>query len=254
MKIYFLRHEKRNRQNPTFYSPLLEEGLIGSNLLIDELEKLDINVIFSSPFKRCLQTVQPFCNKKKMKVNIEYSLYEQIYNDKTDLVHHDPNDFKKDLVKSDSEYYLKNKKYSSFTPLEQIEFDDMAHKRANKFFKYIVDTYKNSNLNILFVSHQGVLFNIAKRIFKDTYELQQKNIEYKPFEFNIEDLESKLTNKSYNLIKSVLIIQKFLRGFLTRSRFNKLTKKLRLYKRKIPMGGLLLFYDNDDTWPKPINF
>ena len=28
----------------------------------------------------------------------------------------------------------------------------------------------------------------------------------------------------------------------------------KIAKRKIPMGGLLLFYNNSDEWPKPINF
>ena len=78
MKIYLLRHEKRSMLNPTFYSPLLVEGLEDANKLKYLLDKENINLIFSSPFKRVLQTIKPFCDMKKTNVNIEYSLYERI--------------------------------------------------------------------------------------------------------------------------------------------------------------------------------
>ena len=40
MKIYLLRHEKRSMLNPTFYSPLLVEGLEDANKLKYLLDKL----------------------------------------------------------------------------------------------------------------------------------------------------------------------------------------------------------------------
>ena len=78
MKIYLLRHEIRDMYDPSFYSPLLDAGLKNAQVLSTILDKQDINLIFSSPFKRVLQTVQPYCDMRNLKVNIEYSLYEQI--------------------------------------------------------------------------------------------------------------------------------------------------------------------------------
>ena len=114
MKLYFLRHEKRDIGDARFYSPLLTDGLRDANNLKPVLNKLNINLIFASPFKRVLQTIKPYCDMRNMKVNIEYSLYEQIYHHETHDVKFDENDFRKDLKLSDPEYYLKDTNYTSF--------------------------------------------------------------------------------------------------------------------------------------------
>ena len=58
MKIYILRHEDRT-MDLTFFSPLTKNGLEKSVKLIDHLEKERINVIYSSPYIRTLQTIYP---------------------------------------------------------------------------------------------------------------------------------------------------------------------------------------------------
>ena len=62
MKILFLRHEIRNLRDPTFYSPLLKKGLNNAVQLVSILKRHKIDLIFSSPFKRVLQTIEPYCN------------------------------------------------------------------------------------------------------------------------------------------------------------------------------------------------
>ena len=52
MKIYVLRHEIRDLKDPTFYSPLLSNGVKNSENLKNILNKHNINLIFSSPFKK----------------------------------------------------------------------------------------------------------------------------------------------------------------------------------------------------------
>jgi len=69
MRIYILRHEDRT-QDATMFSPLTEEGLENSIKLINDLEDLDIDKIYSSPFIRTLQTVYPYANKKDININI----------------------------------------------------------------------------------------------------------------------------------------------------------------------------------------
>ena len=111
MKIYLLRHEIRDLKNPTFYSPLLKQGLINAQKLKYTLRDINFDIIISSPFKRVLQTVKPYCDLEDKKVNIEYSLYEQIYNHENATVKFDRNNFRKDLKSSDEEFYLKNFNY-----------------------------------------------------------------------------------------------------------------------------------------------
>ena len=78
MKLYVLRHEKRG-SDASFYSPLLKEGLDNSEKLVKYLDNEKIDLIFSSPFKRTLQTVKPYCDKKNLKINVEFSLYEKMH-------------------------------------------------------------------------------------------------------------------------------------------------------------------------------
>ena len=164
MRIYLLRHEKRDLRDPTFYSPLLPEGLEDADKLKYLLDKLEINVIYASPFKRVLQTIKPYCDMKDLKINIEYGLYEQIFNVLVGdgYVEFDPKNFKLDLKSTDSEFYLKNKDYTSLVPLSKIEFTNKTHKRCQGVFDHLTYLYqKYENMNILLVSHAGILGQMA---------------------------------------------------------------------------------------------
>ena len=157
MKIYLLRHEIRDLKNPTFYSPLLKQGLDNADKLKYILKTQSIDTIYSSPFKRVLQTVKPYCNLEDKKVNIEYSLYEQIYNHANATVNFDRNNFRKDLKPSDDEYYLKKLSYRSYLPLSKIEFTKNTEARARNFLNHIIEKYKDTNKVILIASHGGII-------------------------------------------------------------------------------------------------
>ena len=75
MKIYILRHEDRT-QDCSFFSPLTSLGLNNAVNLINYLDTCNINIIFSSPFIRTLQTIKPYIDTKKCIINIEYGLSE----------------------------------------------------------------------------------------------------------------------------------------------------------------------------------
>jgi len=167
MKLYLLRHEKRAIDNPSFYSPLLEKGLIDADKLKYILNDLNINIIFSSPFKRVLQTVRPYCDINKINVNIEYSLYEQIYHHESHRVKFDKNNFRKDICQSDPEYYLKNNEYISYLSLDKIEYTQNTTQRSNNFLRYIINKYKNTDINILFATHGGIILDMINRTDSD---------------------------------------------------------------------------------------
>lgn len=76
--LYLLRHEQRGN-DVSFGADLTMTGYTNAqNLLRPQLESLNIDVIYSSPFVRTLQTVRPFCDKSNLKVNLEWSLAEPL--------------------------------------------------------------------------------------------------------------------------------------------------------------------------------
>ena len=191
MKIFLLRHEIRDLKNPTFYSPLLTEGIKNSIKLKDLLSKCNIDIIYSSPFKRVLQTIEPYCKEMKKKVNIEYSLYEQVGEHINVDINFNKKKFRLSLKEDDFGYGLINKRYKSYLSLDKIKYTFDTQERSSNFINYIFNKYKNSDKNILIASHEGILLQIM-----DLY------------------------NKNYS----------------------------------IPMGGLILYYDNNIIGYNPINF
>ena len=159
MKIYILRHEDKT-MDTSFFSPLTQKGIKNSIELIDVLQEAEIDVIFSSPFIRTLQTVYPFCKKSKIKVNIDYGLSE-IQNENTIL--------KNAYTIQLPEYLQKKYLCSNYKSLklpndynypEKIEDVD---KRVKHFLHYIISNYSNyKNKNILIVSHMVVCNVIGK--------------------------------------------------------------------------------------------
>ena len=172
MKILLLRHEIRNLRDPTFYSPLLKEGLNNAVQLANILKNYKIDLIFSSPFKRVLQTIEPYCNLynknnyKKILVNIDYSLYEQIGEHSNVDINFKRNNFRKVLKNTDFGYNLINKRYKSYIPITDVKFTFDTYERSQNFLKYIIYKYKNTNKNILIASHEGILLQMLEYLFE----------------------------------------------------------------------------------------
>jgi 2,3-bisphosphoglycerate-dependent phosphoglycerate mutase len=171
MKIYILRHEDKT-MDTSFFSPLTQEGIKNSIELIDILKEEDIDIVFSSPFIRTLQTVYPYCKKNSIKINIDYSISE-IQNKNTIL----ENSYTLQLP----DYLKKKYKCSNYKSIilpnsynypEKIEDID---KRAKKFLHFLISNYNNyKNKNILIVSHIA----ICNVIGKIAYNKFTKSTEY----------------------------------------------------------------------------
>lgn len=166
MKVFILRHEKRDINNPNFYSPLLEEGLQKSLLLVEKLEKLNIDVIYVSPFKRVLQTIKPFCDKYNKKVNRDFSLYEKISSDSGFQF-----PYLLDVIPMDDEYYLLNTGHVSVTNLYEIKIDEDISQRIQRFTTYLKNKYKKTNKNILIVTHMSIVNAIQKKDLDSYYPM-----------------------------------------------------------------------------------
>ena len=76
MRIFFLRHEERP-DNPSFNTHLTMDGKARASTIVkDKLMRLGITTIFSSPFTRVLQTIQPFVKESNLHVNIDFGVSE----------------------------------------------------------------------------------------------------------------------------------------------------------------------------------
>ncbi len=156
MKIYILRHEKRYSK-PNFDTSLTDEGIKNTYYLSNILESLDIDIIFCSPFKRIIQTIEPFLKKTGKKVNIENSLYEYINSD--EFSQNDVRNIDKNMY--GYEYF--NLNYKSFYDINSLEYPEGKTKLKFRTENFI-NSLKNDesfNGNILLVSHMTPIHSIV---------------------------------------------------------------------------------------------
>jgi len=159
MKLYILRHEDRYN-DCSFFTPLTRKGKFNANLLIKKLENCNIDLIFCSPFIRTLQTIFPYAKKKNLEINIDYSLSEIHREDiipKKAIGFRIPNEIEKD--------YNSNLKYeSTIHPNEIIYPEEYCNisKRMRKFMKFIYLKYRNTDHNIILVTHQSLCKSALK--------------------------------------------------------------------------------------------
>jgi len=177
MRIILLRHEERG-YDISFNSELTDNGIINSFLLINKLKKYNIDVIFSSPFIRTLQTIYPYANKYKKLINIDYGLYEYMHNPYFLLIkwYYNINDIEDRDLQT-----IINKNYTSIineNDFSILEDETDLSIRLIKFFNYLKRNYNNKT--VLIVSHKGVINKIKDLFVKKTdmdEEFDMGNIE-----------------------------------------------------------------------------
>lgn len=165
MRIILLRHEERNL-DIGFYSNLTINGKINSIKLSSKLEKENIDVIFSSPFIRTLQTICPYSIQYNKKVNIEYALYEYIHNPYF-LIYNQLNNV--DNIDDEDLKNIIDKNYNSIISTNEIkilENEKNLEDRIIKFFNYLMINYKGKT--VLLVTHKAIINKIKDIYIKDT--------------------------------------------------------------------------------------
>lgn len=169
MKIYFLRHEDRYKAH-SFFTPLSLKGKKKSIKLVYDLLSLKITQVYSSPFIRTLQTIEPFIKKSKLKVKLENSLRE--FNTINSL----PKRESKLLLPEELHNQFNiDSKYKSFLKLDEIiypEEESNLKRRFNNFLKNILEKYKNTDDNILIVSHAGLIEGFIRKLEKKKDEFK----------------------------------------------------------------------------------
>ncbi len=78
--LYFIRHAQSRPTHDVHHErwPLSETGLGQAERLAHLLDDLKIEKIFSSPFDRCLQTVEPLKAKKNIHLEVHHDLRERL--------------------------------------------------------------------------------------------------------------------------------------------------------------------------------
>lgn len=57
---------------------LTEQGLVDAERLVEQLAPLGIDAIYSSPYARAIQTIQPFAAARALPINIDFRLRERL--------------------------------------------------------------------------------------------------------------------------------------------------------------------------------
>jgi broad specificity phosphatase PhoE len=168
MKIYILRHEDRT-MDATMFSPLTKDGLDNSIKLIDKINKCDIDIIFSSPFIRTLQTVLPYAKSKNVKINIEHSLSEIQHPHLIPVKSYQIN-----LPIYIAEQFNYNSNYTSYLdPAHHIypEDEKCVCNRVKKFISKLINEMIDTKHNILIVTHQIICNCLLKLATKKIKEI-----------------------------------------------------------------------------------
>lgn len=150
----------------TFFSPLTQDGLDNSIKLIDILNKHNIDLIYSSPFIRTLQTVHPYVKFKGLKINIDHSLSEIQHPHLIPVKSYQIN-----LPVYIAEQFNYNPSYTStMDPTNHLYPEDEkgVQIRVKRFIAKLITDMVGTKYNILIVTHQIVCNIILKLATKKT--------------------------------------------------------------------------------------
>lgn len=76
--VYFIRHAEPNYANRDEFSrDLTPKGIAQSERLLDVFRGIDIDVFFSSPYKRAVDTIYPLANSRKKNIHLKEKLCER---------------------------------------------------------------------------------------------------------------------------------------------------------------------------------
>jgi broad specificity phosphatase PhoE len=176
MKIIIIRHGKRF-DSPVYFTPLTAEGLYQADEVVDVLKSYDIDIIYSSPFLRVLQTVYPFCVETDKSVRVENAFYESM--DSAEFTysncHHNITE-----LKTSYPYILDviDCNYKSRVAVSNISYTEEYNDIKNRVFPFIYSLckeYKKTDKTILIVTHQTIV-NTVKKFF-DTKVLFTDHVE-----------------------------------------------------------------------------
>ena len=179
MKIIFFRHGMTKGNEEKRYVGKTDENLSENGINLLKNKKFDVDAVYSSPMKRCLQTTEIlFPNKNIIICELitecdfgcfEYKNYEELKNDKRYIAW--------------LESYGKNR-------FPDGEDTNIFKKRSVEgFLKIVKDAYLKNYKKIAVVTHGGVIMSIFEKFTDfDFYDWQLKNGEQITADFDCEKM------------------------------------------------------------------
>jgi 2,3-bisphosphoglycerate-dependent phosphoglycerate mutase len=171
MKIFILRHEDRTK-DCSFFSPLTKQGLENAVNLVPHLKENKVNLIFSSPFIRTLQTIYPYSKEENIKVNLEYGLSE---------IHADEIIPRRavglELPEYLAESFNSNPEYKTIIKPNGIKYPEKYKDvvlRIKRILTAIIGKYYSTNMNIVLVTHQSLCVAVLEIVNKSSREFKNK--------------------------------------------------------------------------------
>ena len=170
-KLILLRHAEsagnaRGLSDGRIDVPLSEKGKHQALALIPKLKSLNPDIIFASPLKRVIQTIQPYVNQKKEKIIINKLIIERA------------------CGSFDGKREGAIRKYCQARNLNRLTFGPeggesilQVHSRAIRFLKYLKSKKEFKNKTILIASHRNFLMALELAIrnipIKDFYNFKR---------------------------------------------------------------------------------
>jgi len=170
MVLYILRHERRNLDQVGFFTPLTSIGKHNANIKVySKFEDIELDAIYSSPYKRTLETVEKISRTKDIPVRIDWALSEKVGADKVNqLTWPDYSEQEKlhELFHVDKDYTPTADKDYITSYKESL---DTYLTRVDTFCQYL-ETQKDKH--ILIVSHQSITDRIIQKLANVEYQLE----------------------------------------------------------------------------------
>lgn len=136
-KIYLVRHCEAEGQAPN--APLTEKGIRQAEELATMLQGFKIERIFSSPYSRAIQSIEPFATKKQLEIEVDNRLRERVLS----------TEFSPDWLE---------KLEKTFDDLDLAYEGGESSNEAAKRILQVIDDIKNSNVGrTVIVAHGGIL-------------------------------------------------------------------------------------------------
>ena len=162
-----MRHCERDPSNISFESPLLEVGQNNVKKLFNTMNDYNITKLYSSPFLRTIQTASYYSNKKNIPIHIDYSLCEFAAEKEKNLMTSLNNFIIPTSWKNTFNIIEKNMILDTFNNSETLE---NCFNRIEIFMNHIINIYKNTEENILLITHMSIV-NIILKILKKNDEI-----------------------------------------------------------------------------------
>jgi broad specificity phosphatase PhoE len=169
-----------------YFTPLTANGLKQADNLADILKSYRIDMVYSSPFLRTLQTIYPYCIENNKQVNIENTFYECL--NSNEFNYHNYRHSYKELENAYPHLgSIIDGNYGSKLFVSNISYVEDYKQVKNRVFPFIYNLchkHKNNDTVILIVTHATIV-NTIKKFFDSDVHFGENVEEAKPFIINV---------------------------------------------------------------------